>query len=348
MLVLTGPYLLTGNGESEPTPVSLACQYGYTSMLNIFLKWSILERVVIDPSGPQTARRTDYDSFILTILGIDSWDNNIDLLTYPWSANIYNHDPPVLMALRDGPIKKSTELKLLLLRMLDEYGFDMDQRSPVDGSTGLTVAIEQNNEELVTELASFYNCRVVVTTSLNEFTQLHLACQMQHWRLIPILVEALSDQEDLEEYRGTNVARATTLTARRGINKIDCYGRTCLDIAIQALPMTGTIRQRTLKVVDQLVKLMALKAADQSPLTQFKSIMMEQLPSGTNLPDLPFLTGVDDFDPSLLVAIRYLLEAGAVPESYVPQDEVRVKEVPSFPRMSHVDSSISMAEEQVL
>lgn len=409
MLVYSGPFLLTGAAEDQPTPVSLACEYGHLSVLRVFFRWSLNEKVVIDPSGPQSARNMDYDGVFDHILGVDLSDEfweglfwkmesrqfltrNVDfwrrvfgkidlpfpfcsclipssrsitfvarfrfveLMTFPWSASVYVQDPPVVMAVRDGLFaRKPLSVKLALLEMLADYGFDLDQRAPGDGASALTAAVEQNSARLVEVLTLQYNCRVSVALSGSGFTPLHLACQMQHWRLVPLLLRALKAQEASEELRGASVGANAHANAGSLVNRLDAAGRTCLDIAVAALPSSGG---RFRDVIAQLAARASSRGATEicakkepsgaGPAAEASGGVLDRLraflqgtlqpqePSPADgisaIPESDTLDAADaeaasslnsssagECDPQLLRAIRWLLEAGALPQSHVPQ-----------------------------
>ena len=179
MLIYSGAQILTTLEEREPTPLALACEYGFLDVVRTLLLYSLQDKVVIDPTGPTSSSRLNptTDAF-----GFDS--SLAEFLIYPWSQMDHKSDPPVVMAVRDSRLKKSSAVKLELLRLLHEYGFDLDQRSPLDGATALTVAVEQNDAKVVNVLLKQYNCRVANVLDISKSTSLHLACQMQHWDLV--------------------------------------------------------------------------------------------------------------------------------------------------------------------
>jgi len=114
-------------------------------------------------------------------------------------------------------------VKLQLIRMLAQYGFSCEVRSPGDSWTPLLAAVEQGLLELVKALVEL-GARLSADRHLG-FTPLHLACQMGHWHLLPCLTAAMQGQY-------ARVAAWGPSPQYVSLNLVDAYGRTALDIAL--------------------------------------------------------------------------------------------------------------------
>jgi len=113
--------------------------------------------------------------------------------------------------------------KLLIINTLARHGFSADVRSPVDSWTPLLAAVESGSLELVAALAKL-GARLSADRHLG-FTPLHLACQMGHWRLVPLLAEAMQGQYGRVAAWGPSPQYVS-------LNLVDAYGRTALDVAL--------------------------------------------------------------------------------------------------------------------
>eukprot|EP00403_Amphidinium_massartii_P006159 CAMPEP_0178380110 /NCGR_PEP_ID=MMETSP0689_2-20121128/5290_1 /TAXON_ID=160604 /ORGANISM="Amphidinium massartii, Strain CS-259" /LENGTH=842 /DNA_ID=CAMNT_0020000235 /DNA_START=93 /DNA_END=2621 /DNA_ORIENTATION=- len=209
------------------TPLALACSLGHLDVVEALCQWARHEKVHLDPSAPPLL---GHDSTTMlpnrgaeNSAGASSvalWWDHEDPQHEP-QDNMKYGDPPMVMAVRGR--HASLPVKLQLISTLARYGFSADVRSPVDSWTPLLAAVEQGSQEL---------CQTLVKRSARlsaeryvGYTPLHLACQMGHWHLVPLLVEAMKEQYQ-------RVAEWGPSPQYVSLNLADAYGRTALDIAL--------------------------------------------------------------------------------------------------------------------
>mmetsp|Transcript_79614 Transcript_79614/g.234140 ORF Transcript_79614/g.234140 Transcript_79614/m.234140 type:complete len:774 (-) Transcript_79614:334-2655(-) len=198
------------------TPLAVACSLGDVAMVEALCQWAKRERVQLDPTAPLTL-----GGEVPSPNGtIGLWDRDMFPRDGDGESSACFGDPPMVMAVRS---KASLSSKLLLIKTLARYGFSADIRSPVDSWTPLLAAVELGSLELVTILVRL-SARLSADRHLG-FTPLHLACQVAHWHLVPVLAEAMQRQHGRVAAWGPSPQYVS-------MNLVDAYGRTALDIAL--------------------------------------------------------------------------------------------------------------------
>lgn len=195
----------------QMTPLALACFLGDVAMVEALFTWSRRERAHLDPTAPLLPGQTQRE---------DGSGTSSASVWHDRGESAIFGDPPMVMIVRG---RASLEEKLMLLNLLTLHGFPADSRSPIDSWTALLAAVDLGSMELVLELIKLGG-RLSCDKHLG-FTPLHLACQMGHWHLVPILAEAMQRQH-------SRVAAWGPSPQYVSLNLADAYGRTPLDIAL--------------------------------------------------------------------------------------------------------------------
>jgi len=178
-------------------PLARACLTGNVESVRLILKFVEDERIPLDFAGVEMAERGEE----------------------PRAAGIGPTDPPVVCCAAATEGRSPSRVRIL--RMLIASGFDVNARSPADGVSALHLAAERGDltmlEELVHRGARFIASRQTL------FTPLHSACIAKQWHVIPVLLGALKAQKDVGQHH---------LPHLRGVNALDAYGRTAMDICV--------------------------------------------------------------------------------------------------------------------
>jgi len=208
-------------GERLLTPLSLACSLGFADIVEVMCRWAQREKVHVDPSAPLVLHQ---EFLVAGVRNAESsgssvawWDQDERL--YGSDAPCRS-DPPMVMAVRGC---SCTAFKLQIVVTLARFGFSPDTRSPVDSWTALLAAVELGSLELVQVLLK-RGARHSADRQLG-YTPLHLACQMAHWHLVPILTESMCGQY-------SRVAAWGPSPQYVSLDLVDSYSRTALDIVL--------------------------------------------------------------------------------------------------------------------
>ena len=105
----------------------------------------------------------------------------------------YTPDRARLDAFGTADIPSGTlEARLAILDLLSDTGFTMNQKSGLDSLSPLIAAVELGSQSLVQKLLE--NKCGIYPSGISSFTPLHQACQMAHWQLLPMLLQAVKEQ----------------------------------------------------------------------------------------------------------------------------------------------------------
>lgn len=242
------------------TPLSVACSLGDVAMVEVICQWAMREKVQVDPTAPLLlGLEAPTVSIAVAGRGADAGGGGVT----PWweqedpaSDGRSYGDPPMVMAVRG---RGSIANKIGLVNALARVGFSADARSPVDSWTPLLAAVDLGNLELVSALCKL-GARLSADRQLG-FTPLHLACQMAHWHLVPVLADLMCSQY-------SRVAAWGPSPQYVSFNILDSYGRTPLDIALLRYfanplggpgdssgksPSSGSERQKAVDILREFV-----------------------------------------------------------------------------------------------
>ncbi len=237
------------------TLLTLACGFADVDCVQVLLDYGRRERVVCDPFAPPgaPAGTTLSRLFNVDVVEMDSyehiWPSTVKKCECPIVALIKGYGAGSAPALPNGVVytpdnkrvkiakvarklhripRGTTEAKFKIMAILHDFGFDFNQRSGLDGFSPLMAGVESGSSLLVDQLLA-YKCRIS-PGRINGLTQLHLACQMQNYHLLPSLLHAARAQHSSASAWGPSIQSDGV-----SINHVDEYGRTCLDIVIATL-----------------------------------------------------------------------------------------------------------------
>lgn len=230
-----GPARMQRKDGLRVSPLALACSLGHVEVAEALCSWARRERVHIDPTAPTALADMDggmspmapvppragavpQASSTGELSGAALWWDPDDAGP-PGVAPRFG-DPPMVMSIRGCGTPAA---KLRLVNLLARFGFQADVKSPVDSWTPLMAAVELGSLELTTTLVKL-GARLSADRNLG-FTPLHLACQMGHWHLVPLLAKTMSGQYGRVAAWGPSPQYVS-------LNLVDAYGRTALDISL--------------------------------------------------------------------------------------------------------------------